>query len=399
MFTAKSPWAFTFRQVFARAFPQYRRKWTNFRSVIRLYPQSNNRSFAYDRRLLLAFTSAAGFSFKDHGISDERINTAEERRKEFDLRNEKEEGWEPLVIEENFRAFRRHVPGPYEMYEYKCAGTYFDISPQTFLDAQNDLDYRKEWDSNIISLDLLKDQDEHELIKWVAKYPYPLYPREYVYVRRTWVSDDEKVVVVESEVVYPSASDSKNVRVGTYTSRMAIRAHKDWENHGTDYILIYFDNPEANIPKYIYNWIIDRGGPYFLKQVHAAALEIQNSGRTIKSTMDKMRKLKASRGDHQSQFSAREDLCDEAEKSPSLESQTTDNGTQGYKMPNKEEKEEQNDEADDVPSQIRAKIAAVVEQIVHRSKEEEIGLSHLIESMMDRAHKVSRRVCDIPKGF
>lgn len=43
-----------------------------------------------------------------------------------------------------------------------------------------------------------------QLIRWVAKYPYPMYPREYIYARRTWVSDDDKVVVVDSEVVQPS---------------------------------------------------------------------------------------------------------------------------------------------------------------------------------------------------
>lgn len=97
------------------------------------------------------------------------------------------------------------------MYEYKCVGTYFDISPRTFLDAQNDLKYRKEWDENIKTIEVIKEENENELIRWVSKFPYPMYPREYVYVRRTWVSDDEKYAVVDSEAVQPDVNRIDNI--------------------------------------------------------------------------------------------------------------------------------------------------------------------------------------------
>uniref|UniRef100_A0A0K0D2F2 START domain-containing protein n=1 Tax=Angiostrongylus cantonensis TaxID=6313 RepID=A0A0K0D2F2_ANGCA len=97
--------------------------------------------------------------------------------------------------------FFRLIPGQSGMYEYKCVGTYNDISASFFLDVQNDLAYRKEWDRNVMALELLKEEDEHELIRWVQKYPYPLRPREYVYTRRTWISDDSRMLVVDSEVV------------------------------------------------------------------------------------------------------------------------------------------------------------------------------------------------------
>ncbi|KIH49666.1 hypothetical protein ANCDUO_20259, partial [Ancylostoma duodenale] len=57
-------------------------------------------------------------------------------------------GWETLVEEDDLKVYRRLVPGPFEMYEYKCVGTYYDITPN----VQNDLKYRKEWDSNVMSL-------------------------------------------------------------------------------------------------------------------------------------------------------------------------------------------------------------------------------------------------------
>ncbi|VDO70187.1 unnamed protein product [Heligmosomoides polygyrus] len=110
-------------------------------------------------------------------------------------------GWEKLVEEKDLKVFRRLVHGPYEMYEYKCIGTYYDISPAMFLDVQNDLEFRSNWDTNVLSLDMLKEEDEHELIRWVQRFPYPLYPREYIYTRRTWISVDTNTVIVDSEVI------------------------------------------------------------------------------------------------------------------------------------------------------------------------------------------------------
>uniref|UniRef100_A0A1I7XV65 START domain-containing protein n=1 Tax=Heterorhabditis bacteriophora TaxID=37862 RepID=A0A1I7XV65_HETBA len=247
------------------------------------------------------------------GISDERMKNVENIHEEFDRRNEKDDGWEQLVEEKDLRVFRRRIAGPFEMYEYKCTGTYYDISPRTFLDAQNDIKYRSEWDRNIITLELLKEEGEHELIRWVARYPYPMYPREYVYARRTWVSEDNRTVVVDSEVL-PSVQHSS--LAGTrreYSVKYAVFGGSSYSNYfvrlslpfnldlwlftnykpnttktqKSDYILTYFDNPEANIPRYLYSWIVNHGGPYFLKQVHEAAREIERTGRNIKSTIER----------------------------------------------------------------------------------------------------------------
>lgn len=38
-------------------------------------------------------------------------------------------------------------------------------------------------------------------------------------------------------------------------------------------MLIYYDDPKSSIPTMAYNWIVNRGGPYFMKKIHVAALE------------------------------------------------------------------------------------------------------------------------------
>ncbi|CAI2355067.1 unnamed protein product [Caenorhabditis sp. 36 PRJEB53466] len=278
---------FVFKQV--SLFRNFRQQWSRFKSRAVHYSYTLYRN---DRRFTTFSIAAStvGFSFREHGITDERIAECENCEDEFAHCKSPGHGWELLYEEKDMLAFRRRIDGPYEMYEYKCVGTYYDISPRTFLDAQNDLKYRREWDENIQTIEVVREEDENELIRWVSKFPYPLYPREYVYVRRTWVSEDEKFAVVDSESVqpevFPSTSDA-NVRVRSYTSRMSIRAHTDWESHGVDYILTYSDNPEANIPRYVYNWMVNKGGPYFLRQVHKAAREIESSGREVRSATEK----------------------------------------------------------------------------------------------------------------
>lgn len=64
-----------------------------------------------------------------------------------------------------------------------------DITASDFVDAQMDLGFRKKWDTNVEKLELVRKDDDtdSELIHWVAKFPYPMYPREYVFVRRRYV--------------------------------------------------------------------------------------------------------------------------------------------------------------------------------------------------------------------
>ncbi|KHJ78386.1 hypothetical protein OESDEN_21993 [Oesophagostomum dentatum] len=71
---------------------------------------------------------------------------------------------------------------------------------------------------------------------------------------------------------------------------MAVRAHREFDERGLDFILTYFDNPEANIPRSVYNWIVNHGGPYFLQQVHEAACEVEETGQKLTWTAERVRR-------------------------------------------------------------------------------------------------------------
>uniref|UniRef100_A0A8C4QP39 StAR-related lipid transfer protein 7, mitochondrial n=1 Tax=Eptatretus burgeri TaxID=7764 RepID=A0A8C4QP39_EPTBU len=182
--------------------------------------------------------------------------------------------WETVISKPSFKLWRRPLEtGP--LYQYRVFGTYTDITPRQFLNVQIDTDYRKRWDELVIKLDIL-DRDltsGSEVVHWVTQFPYPMYARDYVYVRR-WHTDSTKkvMVLVSRSVEHPSAPEHpKYVRVRSYESHMVIRAHHSFDEIGFDYLLTYTDDPQTVFPHYCISWMVSSGMPDFLEKLHRAA--------------------------------------------------------------------------------------------------------------------------------
>ncbi|XP_067132069.1 stAR-related lipid transfer protein 7, mitochondrial-like [Centruroides vittatus] len=188
-----------------------------------------------------------------------------------------DEGWEPVISKENLFLWRKSMPGTY-LYEYKVYGSFFDIPPRVFFHVQKDTEYRKKWDKLVIKLDIIdrEGEDGSEVIHWVMHYPYPMYSREYVYVRRCYIDYSNNVMVLVSRAAdHPSCPpNNKYVRVTNYSSRMVIKPHRGFDENGFDYILTYFDDPQAAFPSPAYNWMASSGVPDFVEKLHAAAQEL-----------------------------------------------------------------------------------------------------------------------------
>uniref|UniRef100_A0A7E4UZD3 Phosphatidylcholine transfer protein n=1 Tax=Panagrellus redivivus TaxID=6233 RepID=A0A7E4UZD3_PANRE len=228
----------------------------------------------------------SGISLTDYGLTDKELKDDANTIEQQDIKHCATNGWETLVEEQDLRVYRRKLPGSNDIYEYKCSGTYYDITPRNFVDAQCDVEYRRQWDSNVLELDILEDDEESDtqIVRWVARFPYPMYPRVYIYVRRKIVDPKTGKVIISSHALDEKSfpTNSNDVRVTMYRSSMIVHAHKSFDEDGLDYILTYYDNPQTNFPGPAYNWIVNRGGPYFLKQVHAAAKRLEDTA--LKST-------------------------------------------------------------------------------------------------------------------
>ncbi|KAI6214467.1 START domain-containing protein [Aphelenchoides besseyi] len=228
--------------------------------------------FGPTRQMLVAISYAAVST-----STDQFVNQQSSTSKLFSRTPEPIPGsdWEKIIYENDLTVYRRWI-NENGVYEYRCAGTYRDISAENFLRAQTDIEYRKKWDASVI----MKTYDDGtEVIKWIHKFPRPMNARIYVYKRQIFLDPKSQTIRVESEALNPQEwpndpSDSSVVRVEYYKSELMVHAHTSYNENGFDYVLTYCDQPKAKIPGPAYNWILNYGGPYFLQQVYTAAKDL-----------------------------------------------------------------------------------------------------------------------------
>ncbi|KAK6468447.1 stAR-related lipid transfer protein 7 [Huso huso] len=187
--------------------------------------------------------------------------------------------WEKVMDRKNFRVWRRPIVDS-PLYEYRVFGTYTDVTPRQFFNVQLDTEYRKKWDSLVIKLEVF-ERDEasgSEIIHWVTHFPYPMYSRDYVYIRRYNVDVENNFMVLVSRAVeHPTIPESPDfVRVRSYQSKMVIKPHKSFDENGFDYLLTYSDDPQTVFPRYCLSWMVSSGMPDFLEKLHAATLMANN---------------------------------------------------------------------------------------------------------------------------
>ncbi|XP_010021144.1 PREDICTED: stAR-related lipid transfer protein 7, mitochondrial, partial [Nestor notabilis] len=143
-----------------------------------------------------------------------------------------EQPWEMIMDKKHFKLWRRPIEGTH-LYQYRVFGSYTDVTPRQFFNVQLDTEYRKKWDSLVIKLDVIERDlaTGSEVIHWVTHFPYPMYSRDYVYVRRYSVDQENNLMVLVSRAVeHPSVpEDPEYVRVRTYESQMVIRPHKTFD--------------------------------------------------------------------------------------------------------------------------------------------------------------------------
>lgn len=187
--------------------------------------------------------------------------------------------WEMVMEKKHFKLWRRPIAGT-PLYQYRVFGTYTDVTPRQFFNVQLDTEYRKKWDALVIKLEVIERDmvSGSEVLHWVTHFPYPMYSRDYVYVRRYSVDQENNVMVLVSRAVeHPSVPESPEfVRVRSYESQMVIRPHKSFDENGFDYLLTYSDNPQTVFPRYCVSWMVSSGMPDFLEKLHMATLKAKN---------------------------------------------------------------------------------------------------------------------------
>lgn len=95
----------------------------------------------------------------------------------------------------------------------------------------------------MVSLEVLEEDDDtdSQVISWVTQFPYPMYARQYIYVRRKQVDSKRNKIVVVSKALdrkrYPDSG--KYIRVVTYQSKLVVRAHKSLNEVRTLFFIFF----------------------------------------------------------------------------------------------------------------------------------------------------------------
>ncbi|MEE6509956.1 hypothetical protein FKM82_028524 [Ascaphus truei] len=186
-----------------------------------------------------------------------------------------EQSWELVIDKKDFKLWKRPIEGTH-LYQYRVFGSYMDVTPRQFFNVQLDTEYRKKWDALVIKLEVVERDGVpgSEVIHWVTHFPYPMYSRDYVYIRKYHVDQENNLMVLVSRAVeHPGVPESPDyVRVRNYQSQMVIRPHTSFDENGFDYLLTYSDNPQTVFPRYCVNWMVSSGMPDFLDKLHLATL-------------------------------------------------------------------------------------------------------------------------------
>ncbi|XP_076164774.1 stAR-related lipid transfer protein 7, mitochondrial isoform X2 [Ptiloglossa arizonensis] len=204
-------------------------------------------------------------------------------------------GWKPYIEREDMLIWRREEPNGGGLFAYKVYGSFADVTAEDFLQAQIDVDYRKEWDRTARELKIIdtdpasqtSDDNHSDVIYWETIWPKLFANRDYVFQRR-WVVDKEKrlIIIISKVTDHPSAPSKPGIyRVTTYWSYMVIRPYTELHQPGIEFGLTYFDDPGVNIPSAVTAWVAMSGLPDFLVRMREASRNYQ-SYKIMKQSLD-----------------------------------------------------------------------------------------------------------------
>ncbi|MEE6509953.1 hypothetical protein FKM82_028524 [Ascaphus truei] len=196
-------------------------------------------------RLLAALTGA--FLWEEERVREEEIRRSAEDMQHMEVVahtfqgldspvqipvSDGEQSWELVIDKKDFKLWKRPIEGTH-LYQYRVFGSYMDVTPRQFFNVQLDTEYRKKWDALVIKLEVVERDGVpgSEVIHWVTHFPYPMYSRDYVYIRKYHVDQENNLMVLVSRAVeHPGVPESPDyVRVRNYQSQMVIRPHTSFD--------------------------------------------------------------------------------------------------------------------------------------------------------------------------
>eukprot|EP00112_Aurelia_sp_Birch-Aquarium-sp1_P017680 Seg4124.3 transcript_id=Seg4124.3/GoldUCD/mRNA.D3Y31 product="StAR-related lipid transfer protein 7 mitochondrial" protein_id=Seg4124.3/GoldUCD/D3Y31 len=187
--------------------------------------------------------------------------------------------WNLFMKFKDYNVWRQKI-GNGGKYMYKIHGSYDDVCAKSFYQTQIDDSYRRIWDSYALGIDVVENDplSECEIVRWTTKCPYPMKSREYLFLRSSKIYDKEQIAVVLSRSTeHPEWPESDDyVRCGSYDSKMAIKPHKNFEENGMEFVLIYSDDPQTVLPTYVLDMLATSGITEMMTRLRQAAKDLED---------------------------------------------------------------------------------------------------------------------------
>ncbi|XP_068923562.1 phosphatidylcholine transfer protein isoform X2 [Petaurus breviceps papuanus] len=106
------------------------------------------------------------------------------------------------------------------------------------------------------------------VVYWEVNYPFPMYNRDYVYVRDRrdlYLNGRTIHVILAKSFSIPEIPEKDGIiRVKDYRQSLVIESDG---KQGCKVSMFYHDNPEGMIPSWLINWAAKNGVPNFLKDI------------------------------------------------------------------------------------------------------------------------------------
>ncbi|XP_070209959.1 stAR-related lipid transfer protein 7, mitochondrial-like [Littorina saxatilis] len=242
-----------------------------------------------NRNLYMLLSAAGIFQWERDGVADKELQSALSEMEEMERLVEHAskskakhaaapEGWELVIDRQHLKVWRRFMED-YNLFEYRVFGSFKDITPMAFYNVQMDLKFWCGWDPQTMEINVVDTdpKSSSEIIHWVYKYPYPMLPRDYCYVRRSTVNDQKNRIVIRAKAVPHHKCPEVNniVRVHQYQSQLVIEPVSSFSENGFSFYMTYFDNPQTQLPSMCYNWLASTGVPDFVDRLHKASKVMQ----------------------------------------------------------------------------------------------------------------------------
>jgi len=190
-----------------------------------------------------------------------------------------DESWEQTLQTPDMTVYKKAVPSGPTL--YKVEGRFEDVTAHGFYRAQIDNNARISWDKSVLSLETLDTAGNSSLVYWSTKFPWRLASRDYLFERSASL-DLEKgqyTVINRSVTSNLKPPESKLVRVTSYGSKIVIKGDRGVQENGMTFILTYYDDFGAPVPKWAMDWIASTKIPEFLANVREAAQQFDEEGK------------------------------------------------------------------------------------------------------------------------